>query len=340
VRSLAPVAAALALATATLVARPAEVLVSVGGLPAHLAGLFEEPLGFQEVPSGDYLVFDRRAQAVYRVDRAKTEAAKIVSIGPEGGRLLGPTAFDSGPDGFFVVADAPNLVERLQFFNAQGQKIGGFTLPGRASARVTIGPLVLSGVGSVEFTGRSLLINQPETGALVTEYGLAGTPVRTFGLPRRTGHEADRDLHLALNVGLPLVNPKGGFYFVFTTGEPRFRKYDQRGSLVFDRVIQGQELDRLIASQPSVWPRRTVGGELLPVVLPVVRAAAVDPQGRLWISFVVPYTYVYDEGGDRVRTVQFRAAGIMSPTSLSFTRGGRLLVTPGLYEFDVGRQEP
>lgn len=326
--------AALALAGAAVAGRPVDVLVSVGGLPAHLAGVFEEPLAFQQVPSGDYLVFDRRAHAVYRVDRAKTEAVKIVSIGPEGGRLLGPTAFDSGPDGFFVVADAPNLVERLQFFNEQGQKIGAFSLPGRAAARVTLGTLVLSGVGSVEFTGRSLLVNLPETGGLVTEFGLAGTPVRTFGQLRPTGHESDRDLHLALNVGMPLVNPTGGFYFVFTTGEPRFRKYDQRGQLVFERVIQGREIDPLLASQPSAWPRRTVGGQELPLVLPFVRTAAVDRQGRLWVSFVAPFTYVFDEDGDRLRTVQFRAAGLVSPTSLFFSANGRLLITPGLYEFD------
>lgn len=335
-RSPPPLAVALLLAGASLAAAPADVLVSVGGLPAHLAGLFEDPLAFQRVPSGAYLVFDRRAHAVYRIDAARTEAVRIVAVGPEGGKLLGPTAFDSGPDGFFVVADAPNLVERLQFFNEQGQRIGGFSLAGRAAARVTLGSLVLSGVGSVEFTGRSLLINLPETGGLVTEFGLAGTPVRTFGSLRPTGHEQDRDLHFALNVGLPLVNPRGGFYFVFTTGEPRFRKYDRRGELVFERVIQGREIDGLTGSQPSVWPRRTVGGRELPFVPPVVRTAAVDSQGRLWVSFVVPFTYVFDEDGDRVRTVQFRGAGLVSPTSLFFAPGGRLLVTPGLYEFDVG----
>jgi len=69
-------------------------------------------------------------------------------------------------------------------------------------------------------------------------------------------------------------------------------------------------------------------------VLPAIRAAAVDPQGQLWISLSQPYTYVYDARGDKVRTVQFSAAGTISPTSLFFTRDGRLLVTPGCYEFD------
>ena len=67
---------------------------------------------------------------------------------------------------------------------------------------------------------------------------------------------------------------------------------------------------------------------------PVIRAAAVDPAGQLWISLGVPYTYVYDAQGDKTRTVQFEAAGILSPTSLFFSGRGRLLVTPGCYEFD------
>jgi hypothetical protein len=71
----------------------------------------------------------------------------------------------------------------------------------------------------------------------------------------------------------------------------------------------------------------------LPLVQPTIRAAAVDKAGRLWISFVAPYTYVYDPDGDKVRVVQFRGAGVVAPDSLFFGKGGRLLVTPGLLAF-------
>jgi hypothetical protein len=53
---------------------------------------------------------------------------------------------------------------------------------------------------------------------------------------------------------------------------------------------------------------------------------------------VVPFTYVYDTQGDKTRTVQFGATGIISPTSLFFTRGGHILVTPGCYEYDPNRR--
>jgi hypothetical protein len=67
----------------------------------------------------------------------------------------------------------------------------------------------------------------------------------------------------------------------------------------------------------------------------MVRMAAVDRTGRLWISLFVPYTYVYDAGGEKVRTVQFRGAGVISPSSLFFTSGSRVIVGPGGYEFEV-----
>jgi hypothetical protein len=305
-----------------------------GGVPAHLAGMFEEPLGFQQGVSGRYLVFDRRAQAVYSYDATQGSVSRIVDIGPERGRLLGPTAFDVA-GGRIVVADGPNLTERIQLFDEGGLPLGGFRLPGRASPRVTLGTLVLSGVGSLELTRRSLLINLPEAGALVTEYQLDGHPSRTFGHLRPTGHDADRDLHLALNVGLPLVNPLGGYYFVFQTGEPRFRRYEADGTLSFERLMQGPEIDGILKTMPTVWPRRPIGPEVLPHVPPVVRTAAVDPEGNLWVSFVAPYTYVFDRDGDKVRTVQFQAGGIIAPTSLSFVDRSRVLVTPGLYEFDT-----
>ena len=49
----------------------------------------------------------------------------------------------------------------------------------------------------------------------------------------------------------------------------------------------------------------------------------------------MPYTYVFDRDGDKVRTVQFRGAGIMTPSSFFFTTSNRILVTPGLYEFST-----
>jgi len=312
-----------------------DTLRAVAALPVEVVGGFRDPLAYERLASGDALVFDRRGHAVYAVGRAGTAARKLVAIGGEDGRVIEPTAFDAEPDGTFVVADAPNGRERVQIFAPDGRRASGFQLPGRATPRVTLGSLSLSGIGTLHFTGRSVLISQPETGGLMTEYGLAGTPVRTIGNLRPTGHEADRDLHLALNAGIPLKGADGGYWFVFLAGEPALARFDRQGQLLFHRRMQGRELDPVVAATPSVWPRRAIDGTEVPLVTPVVRTAALDPAGRLWVSFVVPYTYVFDGLGEKVRTVQFQAAGLAAPNSLSFASPGRLLVTPGCVEFDV-----
>jgi hypothetical protein len=311
-----------------------EILRSVGGLPAHIAGAFHTPLAFQQTDDGRYFVFDRRAHAVYTV-AGDDPPRKIIEVGQERGRVLDPSAFDIDPaDGSFVIADAPGGRQRIQIFTASGSQLGGFTLAGREVPRLTLGSHVLNGVGSVQFTGRSVLLNQPERGSLVTELAFDGSPVRAFGALRATGHERDTDLHLAFNAGLPLIDPTGGFYFVFQAGIPLFRKFDARGTLLFERHIEGPEVDEYLQTMPTSWPRhRTEGGDVIPLVPPAVTTAGVDRRGQLWVSLAAPFTYVYSPAGDKIRTVQFKGADLITPTSLFFAKDGRILVTPGCYAF-------
>ena len=325
---------AAALLTADASALDVEVIRSIGGLPPHIVGLFEEPLGFQQTPGGPYYVFDRRGHTVYSIDPERASALKLIEIGQELGRIIQPRGFDTSDTGSFVVADAPRGIDRVQIFGAGGIRTGGFRLPVRRTpAELTLESAVINGIASIQYSGSNLLISHPESGALITEYSAGGVAQRSIGRLRDTGFEQDRDLHLALNVGLPVVDPTGGFYYVFLGGRPLFRKYNADGNLLFERHIEGAELDRYLASLPTHWPRRRVADREVPFVLPAVRTAAVDGRGRLWISLAEPYTYVYDSRGDKIRTVQFAAAGTVSPTSLFFTGDGRLLITPGCYEF-------
>ena len=324
----------LALSLLVLAISP-DVIRSVDAIPAGVAGRFRDPAGFERASSGQYFVFDRRSQIVYGVDPRGETAWEIVHIGNEPGRILNPFAFAVAPNGSFAVADAPANQERIQVFSPAGFRIGGFTLPGQPRARVVLDGLVLNGIGSLQYTGTAILLSQPDAGSLVTEYSSTGALVRSFGELRRTDHEDDRALHVALNIGLPLVDPTGGFFFVFQTGEPMFRKYDARGRLVFERRIQGREIDDFVNRLPSLWPTRDSAAGEIPFLAPTIRTAAVDPSGRLWTSFAEPVTYVFDAEGDKIRTVQFRGAGPVSPNHMSFDERGRMLVTPGLYVFDV-----
>jgi hypothetical protein len=315
-------------------ALPVDTLQSIGALPAHIAGRFTDLTACDQTRDGTYFVFDRRAHAVFSVAPPYDAARELVQIGAEPGRLLRPSAFALADDGSFVVADAPGNQGRIQMFLTSGASIGGFTLSTRTIPSILLDNLVLTGVGSIDYSGHSILISQPEVGALISEYSTDGRVVRTFGELRPTGHEQDRDLHLALNAGLPLINPAGGYYFVFLAGTPLFRKYDAGGKLVFERHIEGVELDDYVRNMPTAWPRRREPeiGEY-PILQPAIRTAAADRAGNLWISLVTPYTYVYDPTGDKRRTLQFRGAGIISPRSFFFTYDGRVLVSPGCYAF-------
>jgi hypothetical protein len=308
-------------------------LSAVAALPAHIAGSFQELTSCQQSPGGDYFIFDRRAHSVSVAPPRLDAARKLIEIGAEPGRVLDPSAFDLAPDGTFVVTDAPGGNPRVQIFLASGTTLRGFRLPGRPVPRITLKTLVLNGLAAIEYTGRALYISQPENGAVITEYTIDGQPRRSFGDLRRTGHESDVDVHLALNSGLVIANPAGGFYFVFLSGVPQFRKYDSDGRLVFERHIEDPELDQFVQTLPTTWRRQKTPEGEIPLVLPSVFAAAADKQGSLWISMATGITLVYDSTGEKRRVVQFRAAGMISPTAMSFTTEGRLLVAPGCYAF-------
>ncbi len=310
-----------------------EVLKSIAALPPHIAGRFDELSACQRSVDGDYLVFNRRSHMVFKVAASfEGQPQEIVGVGVEPGRILNPSSFDVGPDRTFVIADAPFGAPRVQVFFETGTRIGGFTLPRPRGPFVTLEEIVVNGVGAVEYTGQSVLVSQPDLGSLVTEYTLDGKLIRSFGHLRRTGQEADPDVHLALNVGRVVANPQGGYYYVFMAGDAVFQKYDEAGQLVFERHIEGTELDEFVRSAPTTWRRRAASNEI-PLVKAVVRAAAADAAGNLWVSLSVPYTYVYDPAGQKSRTVQLVGARPLLPIALTFDRTGRLLVTPGCYIF-------
>ena len=136
-----------------------------------------------------------------------------------------------------------------------------------------------------------------------------------------------------MNTGIPLPHPTAATTSCSSRARRVFRRYDAKGALLFERVMQGRELDPVLEQMPKKWPRRTVDGRELPLVVPTVRTAAVDRGRQAVGSFLIPYTYVFDADGEKIRTVQFRAAGVLRRPACSSSEKGDLLVTPGCYEF-------
>src|SRR5438128_10886807 len=78
--------------TTSVAALKPDVLRSSAAVPAHIAGRFREPTGFQQSSSGQYFVFDRRAHTVYGLDAERASSWEIIQSGAEPGRLIEPTA--------------------------------------------------------------------------------------------------------------------------------------------------------------------------------------------------------------------------------------------------------
>ncbi|MBA2322022.1 MAG: hypothetical protein H0X44_02000 [Acidobacteria bacterium] len=309
-------------------------------MPPEITGQFRELADLQQAADGTYYAFDRRAHSVHRLDAGWTTATRIVAIGQARGEILQPSAFASAAD-IFAVSDAPFALDRIQIFYKDGTALGAFQPRERSLPRVTFGSAVMNGAGSLELTRNSVFLSEPDSGSLVSEYGIDGTLTRRFGHLRATGHERDADVHIGLNTGIPLPAADGSTWFVFQAGVPLLRKYDRNGQLQFERHIEGTELDPIVMTLPSSWPRRR-GGDArdareLPLLLPNIQAAAVAPDGSLWIATTLPYVYVFNAAGEKTRVVQLEGAGLINPLSLAFSRDGRLLVTPGGYEFDVSQ---
>jgi hypothetical protein len=283
------------------------------------------------------VLLDRRQHTVSTVDKARTKLTTLMRAGMEKGNVLQPAALSLAPGDAFAVSDAPFGQERVQLYFRSGSLLSAFLLPGVTAPRLTLDGVILNGTGSMHFNGKTLMISRPESGSLVWVLNLEGQVIAQIGSLRRTGHEADRDVHLALNLGLPIATSDGGLIFVFQTGVPMFRKYSADGRVEFERHIEGPELDGYIQALPTTWPIRKTGDNTLPLVPPIIRTAAISPEGDLWISLVPMVSYVYNASGNKTRTLQFDATGPLAPTSFFFSRASgstRLLVTPGCYEFD------
>src|SRR4029450_1379919 len=160
---------ALVTAAVSLPPAPPTTLRSVSGLPAHIAGRFTDLTRCEQTADGTYFVFDRRAHTVYSVPPGAEAPKEIVQIRAEPGKTLPPSAFALARTRTFVIADAPANRGRVQIFMASGSRLAGFALPGREISLVAMDGLILNGLASIAYSGRSVYINRPDSRAPITQ---------------------------------------------------------------------------------------------------------------------------------------------------------------------------
>jgi hypothetical protein len=313
--------------------RAADVLQPVFALAPHVVNAFEQPGAYVSTRQGHYLVLDRRAHTVHQVDPDGRAGRPMLHIGQEPGRVLRPLSLAISTNDVLAVMDAPGANQRIQYFTSDGRLTGGYYLPIAGGESLTVGNQVVSGSGAMAFSGDQIWINVPAWGSLMSALDGTGQFVRHIGQLRPTGHESTPTLHLALNAGVPAPDRDGSMFFVFQTGIPMLRRYSAAGDLIFERHIEGLELDPIIQRLPTLWVPRNDGSRPLPA--PVVRTAAVDAEGQLWVVLQTGHVYVYNRMGEKQRVVTFGGALSELPSSLFFTSRNRVLVGPGGYEFDA-----
>ena len=233
---------------------------------------FREPLGFQQTDSGQYFVFDRRAHAVFTI--AGDAAKKIVDIGAEPGRVLDPTrlrprsrptAASSSPTrrcGGRASRSSPRTAAASAASRCRSARSRACMLDSARPERHRLDPVHRRHASSS--TSR-------RAGGLVSELELYGTPdphLRRRCAP--TGHEADANVHLALNVGPAARRSRPAASTSCSRPASRCSaSTTRRGTLLFERHIEGPEVDEYLRTMPTRWPtRRTEDGDVLPLVPP------------------------------------------------------------------------
>ena len=176
------------------------------------------------------------------------------------GRIIRPTAFDSAADGTFVVADAPGDQQRLQFFSQPVRRSAASRMPGRGVPQITLGDMSSAASARSSTPGQTILMSQPELGALVdgvpadrrTACARSASCARPARRRIRTSTRAERRHHRRRT-------PRAATTSCSCRACRCSASTTRTGTLVFERHIEGVEMDPYLARMPTTWPRRRAG---------------------------------------------------------------------------------
>lgn len=296
--------------------------------PENTGAAYEEM--FEHVPfsaydvatyQNKYFLTDIEGNRLLVINRNMEVERNFGRIGSGPGRLFHPGYLDVGGDGTVFVEDGGN--ERIVKFDQSGHYTGEFR--------------VNAFQGMAVDTQDHLYLGQPEEGSLITVYSSAGTRLRSFGQLKKYSeiygesfHDKDSSYNVALN-RVRLATDKDGYLYVSFMITPLIQKYAPDGTLMFERRLEGPEIDRLM---DAIQKRRYIATKSDGVD---VRIIALDPvidpaNGNIMVPLVDGSIYVTDREGNKVSLLRpawaNRGDGTFRPFVAGLGANGEFMATP------------
>jgi hypothetical protein len=305
-----------------------DVISAKSRVPPATGPRYEEvfnniPLSAYDVAAyqGKYILSDFKGHRILVVGDNMQVEKEFGRIGSGPGRLFHPGSLDVAGDGTIYVQDGGN--ERIVKFTSDGHHLGD--LPLSDFAGFAVGPR------------NELYLGQPEEGHLITVYSSSGKKLRSLGQLKKFSEiygpefaEKDLPYKTAFNRVRLSTDADGNIYVSFML-TPLLQKYSPAGELLFERRLEGPEIDRLMAAiqKQKYIGTMSDGADARIVALdPVIEPSS----GNILVPLVDGSIYLADRDGKRLNFLRPQA---MQPTDESFYpfaaglgAKGELLVSP------------
>lgn len=291
--------------------------------PVYEQMFHDIPLSAYDVAvyQGKYLLTDVKRNRVLIVKDNMEVEREFGMIGSGPGRLLHPGYIDVARDGTIYVNDGGN--ERIVKFTSAGDYLGEFQ--------------VTTYEGLAVGTENEIFLGQPQDDRLVTVYSSSGKKLRSFGQLKKFSEIygaafADNDAlyKTALNQ-VRLSTDKDGNLYVSFMLIPLIQKYSPQGKLLFERKLEGPEIDRLmenIQKRKYITGNRDGAEGRIIALDPVIEPAT----GNILVPLVDGSIYVADRDGNKLALLHPQWPEQATRTFYPYVAGlgakGELLVTP------------
>ena len=291
--------------------------------PVYEQMFHDIPLSAYDVAvyQGKYLLTDVKRNRVLIVKDNMEVEREFGRIGSGPGQLLHPGYIDVARDGTIYVNDGGN--ERIVKFTSAGAYLGEFQ--------------VASYEGMAVGAENELFLGQPQEDNLVTVYSSSGKKLRSFGQLKKFSEIygaafADNDAlyKTALNQ-VRLSTDKDGNLYVSFMLIPLIQKYSPQGKLLFERKLEGPEIDQLmekIQKRKYITGNRDGAEGRIIALDPVIEPAT----GNILVPLVDGSIYVADRDGNKLALLHPQWPEQATRTFYPYVAGlgakGELLVTP------------